>query len=649
MDSAWKFVISSLTSFTFLLTLSVAQDALYHTCVESNGNFSKNSTYESNLNSLISTFSSNITANDFGFYNISSGQSPDAANGIALCRGDVNSDTCLGCIHNATTELRNRCPNQTEAIIWYDLCMFRYTNRSIFGVMEIEPFHHLPSLNDVVWDTETFNQTMNALLDSLIVNASSGNSLGKFATGNVESIYALVHCTPDLTTIDCSSCLSQYVDVIPARCDRKQGCRVNGPSCNFRFETYSFYTITPADVPPPPTATPTPASPPPSSNPTSTEGNEHNSISGDVQLLERGGGGGKVGYDYSEENFQDENEARSHELPSIQLDILLAATNHFGGENKLGEGGFGPVYKGTLPDGKEIAVKRLSRTSGQGLLEFKNEVTLIARLQHRNLVRLLGCCLENNEKLLVYEYMPNKSLDVFLFDSNISLQLDWPKRLTIINGIARGILYLHEDSRLRIIHRDLKASNVLLDAEMNPKISDFGMARIFGGKQSEANTNRVVGTYGYMAPEYAMEGLFSVKSDVFSFGVLLLEIISAKKNNRFYLWERGESLLTFAWKLWSQGQGMELIDEHIVESCVATEVLKCIHIGLLCVQEDPADRPSMSQVIVMLASETITLPRPSEPAFSVGRFVPEQSQQPSTSDKLVFSNNEVTMSNVFPR
>ncbi|GLT30975.1 hypothetical protein SLA2020_057450 [Shorea laevis] len=364
----------------------------------------------------------------------------------------------------------------------------------------------------------------------------------------------------------------------------------------------------------------------------------------EVQLLDLRGG--NFVNEYSNENFHGERVEGSQEFPSIQLDIIHAATKHFCDENRFGEGGFGPVYKETLTDGKEIAVKRLSRTFGQGLLEFKNEVTLIARLQHRNLVRLLGCCMEDNETLLVYEYMPNRSHDVFLFDSSMSVQLEWQRRLSIIIGIARGIMYFYEDSHLKIIYKDLKASNILLNGEMNPKISNFGMARIFDGNQTEANKKRVMGTCGYMAPEYAMEGLFSVKSDILGFGVLLLEIISAKKNNGFYFYERCESLLTFAWKLWSEGQGMQLIDPQLAQSWVESEVLKCIHIGLLCVQKDPVDRPTMSSVILMLKSETMTLPKPTEPAFFAGRVAAEPAL-PYT-DNIFCSVNEVTLSNVSP-
>ncbi|KAL0406858.1 UNVERIFIED_CONTAM: G-type lectin S-receptor-like serine/threonine-protein kinase [Sesamum latifolium] len=221
------------------------------------------------------------------------------------------------------------------------------------------------------------------------------------------------------------------------------------------------------------------------------------------------------------------------ELPVFKWTTIVAATNNFSRENIIGEGGFGPVYRGNLSAEEEIAVKRLSRTSGQGLEEFKTEVILIAKLQHRNLVRLLGCCIEGEERMLIYEYLPNKSLDRFVFDQNQRILLTWPKRFDIIMGIARGLLYLHHDSRLKIIHRDLKTSNILLDGNLNPKISDFGLARTFGENQSTATTKRVVGTYGYMAPEYAMDGKFSVKSDIFSIGVVLLEIVSGRKNRGF--------------------------------------------------------------------------------------------------------------------
>ncbi|KDP31314.1 hypothetical protein JCGZ_11690 [Jatropha curcas] len=171
---------------------------------------------------------------------------------------------------------------------------------------------------------------------------------------------------------------------------------------------------------------------------------------------------------------------------------ILTATNNFSEANKLGEGGFGPVYKGNEPGDKEIAIKRLSRKSGQGLEEFMNELKLIANLQHKYLIRLLGYCVEKEEKILIYEYMPNRSLDKFLFDPSEKGQLLWDKRFKIAEGVAQGLLYIHKFSRLKVIHRDLKASNILLDEAMNPKISDFGMARIFGGNQTEANTNRVM-------------------------------------------------------------------------------------------------------------------------------------------------------------
>ncbi|KAL9234124.1 hypothetical protein vseg_009028 [Gypsophila vaccaria] len=319
--------------------------------------------------------------------------------------------------------------------------------------------------------------------------------------------------------------------------------------------------------------------------------------------------GGATGYRPYSNEFQD--------LPLFEFTKLAAATNDFSETNKLGEGGFGPVYKGKWEDGQEIAVKRLSRASGQGLEEFMNEVLVIAKLQHKNLVRLLGCCVEGEEKLLVYELMSNKSLDALLFDPEQRKLLDWQKRFNIILGICRGLLYLHRDSRLRIIHRDLKPSNILLDEELNPKISDFGMARIFDSKQDQANTVRVVGTYGYMSPEYALEGRFSEKSDVYSFGVLLLEIVSGKKNHKISEHE-SFNLVSYVWNLWNQSNMLSLIDPVILDDSCEQQITKCIQVGLLCVQEFPEDRPDVPALIYMLdnADSIETLPIPKQPGFS---------------------------------
>ncbi|KAH1127730.1 hypothetical protein AAZV13_06G221100 [Glycine max] len=325
------------------------------------------------------------------------------------------------------------------------------------------------------------------------------------------------------------------------------------------------------------------------------------------------------------------------DVPLFDMLTITAATDNFLLNNKIGEGGFGPVYKGKLVGGQEIAVKRLSSLSGQGITEFITEVKLIAKLQHRNLVKLLGCCIKGQEKLLVYEYVVNGSLNSFIFDQIKSKLLDWPRRFNIILGIARGLLYLHQDSRLRIIHRDLKASNVLLDEKLNPKISDFGMARAFGGDQTEGNTNRVVGTYGYMAPEYAFDGNFSIKSDVFSFGILLLEIVCGIKNKSLCHENLTLNLVGYAWALWKEQNALQLIDSGIKDSCVIPEVLRCIHVSLLCVQQYPEDRPTMTSVIQMLGSE-MDMVEPKEPGFFPRRILKEGNLKEMT------SNDELTIS-----
>ncbi|KAE8791548.1 receptor-like serine/threonine-protein kinase SD1-8 [Hordeum vulgare] len=293
------------------------------------------------------------------------------------------------------------------------------------------------------------------------------------------------------------------------------------------------------------------------------------------------------------------------ECPTYHLETIRAATDGFHPGNEIGRGGFGIVYKGQMLDGQEVAVKRLSAENRvQGLKEFKNEVDLIAKLQHRNLVRLLGCCIHCSDRILVYEYMSNKSLDTFIFDPRRRAILSWKTRMDIILGVARGLVYLHQDSRHTMIHRDLKAANVLLNEEMVAKISDFGIAKLFSSSgdnsQDSTVTERIVGTYGYMSPEYAMDGMVSFMQDVYSFGVLLLEIVSGRRNQRSF------NLIAHAWNLFEENRSLELLDPAVRGGCSPAElehVTTCIQIGLLCVQESPSQRPQMAAVIPMLSHQ----------------------------------------------
>ncbi|KAK1660937.1 hypothetical protein QYE76_049096 [Lolium multiflorum] len=318
----------------------------------------------------------------------------------------------------------------------------------------------------------------------------------------------------------------------------------------------------------------------------------------------------------------------------IDLPVLEAATAGFSDRNLLGRGGFGP---GVLESGQEIAVKRLSLESRQGAREFLNEVRLLLKVQHRNLVSLLGCCASSSagvgHKMLVYPYFPNGSLDHFLFDREKRVQLDWPKRYQIILGLAKGLLYLHEESPVKIIHRDIKASNVLLDDKLNPKISDFGMARLFLEDATHVNTFRISGTYGYMAPEYAMNGYLSTKTDVFSFGMLVLEIVSGRKNIDRHLDGDKVDLLNHTWKLWEQERSVEIMDPELSGAWDADEAALCVQLGLLCCQALVSDRPDMYSVHLMLSSDSFTLPKPGKPAIHgrVGRWMSTMASAASAS------------------
>lgn len=302
-------------------------------------------------------------------------------------------------------------------------------------------------------------------------------------------------------------------------------------------------------------------------------------------------------------------------ISNFEYQTLKKATENFHPNNQLGKGGFGPVYQGRLDDGRRIAVKQLCLgKSGQGESEFLCEVRMLTNIQHKNLVRLIGCCSEGSQRLLVYEFMKNRSLDGLIYE-DCQIFLNWKTRFQIVLGIARGLQYLHEDSNLRIVHRDIKASNILLDDKFLPKISDFGLARLFPEDETYLST-QFAGTLGYTAPEYAIKGELSEKADIYSFGVLILEIISSRRNTDLTLPAKMQYLPEYAWKLYESSIVFDLVDTRLkLDGIVEADVLQVCKVALLCVQPYPRLRPSMSEVVAMLTSKTKQITSPVKPAF----------------------------------
>ncbi|WZZ41370.1 hypothetical protein YC2023_037629 [Brassica napus] len=585
----------------FLQTLEVVNGAKCY------GSLASNSSYAQNRRDLFSTLTNKVLTNG-GFYNASLGQYPNRVYALGLCARGFKPKACLSCLQGLTLETQKDCPNIMDSFIWGSddedrvSCLVRSSNHS-FGNLElsppvtgISPDHIEPSINMTLFMQQWEYTVNNTLVAATKANTSSVHkyySAVKAEFTAFPNVYMLTQCTPDITSQDCKQCLVACLKYFREQFRGRTGGMVSLPSCFFRWDLFSFHGV--FDNVTRFSALPRP------------------------QLQEKGS---------SIPNKKEYSDSDGQLMLRFNLDMILLATADFLPENKLGQGGFGTVYKGTLLNGKEIAVKRLARGS-EGDIEFRNEVLLLTRLQHKNLVKLLGFCNEGDEEILVYEFVSHSSLDRFIFDEEKRSLLTWEVRFKIIEGIARGLVYLHEDSQLKIIHRDLKTSNILLDAEMNPKVADFGTARLFETDETQAETKRIAGTRGYMAPEYLNHGQISAKSDVFSFGVVLLEMISGQRNNSF----EGEGIALFAWKRWAEGRPEVIIDPLLVKNS-SVEIIKLIQTGLLCVQENATNRPTMSSVMVWLGSETITIPLPKAPAFTESH---SQSEEGAMSMSNVFT------------
>ncbi|TVU02152.1 hypothetical protein EJB05_52377, partial [Eragrostis curvula] len=621
-----------LFSSTSLLTAtSEYVEPIHFQCV-SNTNYTRGSAFQANLDAVLSSLPS-AAASSLGFAKNATG-APVAflakPKEDAAAEGREERTASSKCVEKMARKLRSECLGLTSAIAVSGTCLLRHSNVSFFGEGESSFLGYNHGAAGVA-QPELFATRLDALMNNLTRMAAYGNPR-LFAVGVTEhtalsKIYGMAQCTGDLSPDDCYKCLNRGVYYITTNWNREKGGQSVLWSCYLRFESAIFYNLHAAEAIMSTWMAPVLA-------PGDGRSPNHGDQSG--QRSATGAGSNltvrtallvsvpvavtllvllivavytcKKNRKLHKHGLEDE-EMGGLESLRYDLSTLQAATENFSEKNKLGQGGFGPVYKGTLQNGQNIAVKRLSTESKQGQAEMKNEVVLVAKLQHKNLVRLLGYCTEQNERLLVYEFLSNMSLDKLLYGPARQQEISWAQRYRIIEGVGRGLMYLHEDSRLKIIHRDLEPGNILLDADMNPKISDFGLAKLFNIDSSVKNTRHNAGTYGYMAPKHAKQCIVSDKSDVFSYGVLVLEIITRRRPC--------EDLIKFVWRHWHQGSMTQLVDGCPADEHEKQEILRCIHIGLLCVQDDAQLRPRMAAVVHMLNSRPMTLALPAEPVFEV--------------------------------
>ncbi|PKU59766.1 cysteine-rich receptor-like protein kinase 15 [Dendrobium catenatum] len=628
--------LSLIISFLFCAPSPIiAADPLLTSCV-SGGNYTDPSPYASNLHLLLNRLISNTPKTENLFFEDSAGSTEtQTVFGLAQCRPDAPLVVCSDCLtRSALQALHGTCAGQKSTAVRNEYCVLRYEDHSFYSLLENLNFKTIVRIENGTAPVE-YSRQLRDLMEELWLEAKSSDlriAVGK-TNSPYEQIYGLAWCTMDLDPQTCHECLRQAYDLYAGHhYDYGLGGGSIASNCIVTYNNYPFFNLSLIQAR---SMAATPGGTGTSRGSQTKKIIIAVSISASIlsaiivvcillicrsRFAKR-----KSSKLYVEEDIKT---TESHLLPFVKL---KAATNDFSNENKLGEGRFGPVYKGVLWDGRQIVVKRLSNTYGQGLVELRNEAALVAQLQHKNLVKLLGCCMQEDEKLVVYEYLPNASLDKHLYDPAGRAQLDWKRRQIIIEGIARGLVYLHNHSRLRIIHRDLNANNILLDGDMNPKISDFGLAKLVGINESQWNTKQIAGTFGYMAPEYAMRGMFSTKSDVFSYGMVVLEIITGRRNGSFIELGNALNLQTYVWQHWNQGKAEEVIDQGLGGQYQLEDVLRCINIGLLCIQAEPMERPSMASVVLMLSTNTETLLVPSLPGYFTGENPTSVSSESSTS------------------
>ncbi|XP_075652427.1 cysteine-rich receptor-like protein kinase 46 [Castanea sativa] len=552
---------------------------------------------------IMASMEEDIKRNKFSFEEV--GEGPNRLHVFAQCMADLSSNECEECFNHVKT-LFASCFPSIGGRVYADGCFIRVENYSFYE--ETVGPDALKRCSNSFDRSQIFKDTAEDLVYKIAKQAPDSRGFAvkqqKLPAGS--SVYAMANCWKTMDHSMCSSCLINAA-MVSLSCLPSTDSRVMNAGCFIRYSDYDF-----TNGPGPDEAVDTIFS---------YMSYALGAIASCALVIVIGFCAGRTVYRRKnhkrrvkgkETLLSDSN--RSLQILQFQFSTLEKATDSFDQAHKLGHGGNGEVFKGTLADGREIAIKRLYIRGKANTNEVYNEMDIISRAQHKNLVRFLGCCFTNTDSFLVYEFLPNRSLDSILFDPEKKTELDWNRRLGIIIGTAEGLEYLHKGCQYRIIHRDIKASNILLDLKHKPKIADFGLARFYSCDKSLVST-AIVGTLGYMAPEYLAQGRLTEKVDVYSFGVLVLEIVSGVKNSEFHPTETFETLVINAWKHFQSDTVLEIIDESIMMEDVG-EITRVVQVGLLCTQESPSLRPSMTTVIQMLKEKDFHLPVPSKPPFA---------------------------------
>lgn len=542
-----------------------------------------------------------VTAKNWGYHSESLPQISIYA--LAQCLGDLSHNDCLFCYAVSRTRLPHCLPS-VSGRLYLDGCFLRYDSYN-FANESVDPIRdatNCSSATGVVGDSQVFNfrRAVGELVDNVTFTAVSN---GGYAVKGLNGVYGLAQCWKTLSKEGCRECLAKASKNVKGCVPSMEGRGLNA-GCYLRYSTQKFY-VDKAD------------------NHNTTKGASRTgrivavvcavvafcllslfAASATYRRIKRSKRErtnlGPILSIYNKSNL------------NFKYETLEKATKYFDDSRRLGQGGAGCVYKGILPNGKTVAVKRLFFSTRQWVDEFFNEINLISRIHHKNLVKLLGCSIEGPESLLVYEFVSNGSLDQYLFEKTRTSILSWKQRFNIIVGTAEAIAFLHGGTEMRIIHRDIKTSNVLLDEKFSAKVADFGLARLFGEDKTHLSTG-IAGTLGYMAPEYIVRGQLTEKADVFSFGVLVLEIVCGKKNIATI--EDNGSLPQNVWRLFKMEKLAEAVDPSLNKEFPEKEACRVLQVALLCTQASAALRPSMEQVIQMLNEKGHEIPEPNQPPF----------------------------------